>query len=813
MVVVKQCKLALTTSAIMFRLNLKIALRNLWKYKGYTAINILGLAIGLASCILIFIFVRFELSYDQKFENSDRIYRVVSSWKYADGNQFYSQGVPRPLAAALRNDFSQFEKVAAIQEESGTLKMDAQNGKAAVKVSKRVFYVEPSFFQIFDYQWLSGNPQQSLTAPNTVVLSEQTARTFFGDWKNAVGKRINFDNGIDLKVTGIIKDNPSNSSFPLNILISYSSYTDKNSKSWNSVSSSSECYVSLKPGATVAQLDLQMKQFIKKYYVENSVGKEIHYFQPLSDIHHNENYGNFKNQLTPYKQLIGLSVIGLFLLLTACINFINLATAQAVSRSKEVGVRKVMGSRRKQLIWQFLSETLLITVIALLLACVLVEISLPAMASLFDADTTFSLFGHPIIFVFLLIMILVVSFLAGLYPALVMSRFSPALAIKNKVSAANAGGVGLRKALVVVQFAITAILIVSTLVVMKQMSYIRDKSMGYDTKAIAMIEMPQDSLSLLKFATLAAQLSKVPGIKAMSFNSAAPTASNNNETSFSYNSAKNADFQLNIKLVDDQYFETFGLKLIAGKILAKSDTIKEIVVNETFLKKLNVKNPNEALGKMVTLWGTKVPIVGVIKDFNNFSLHETIAPIALFSRKKNFGNLAIRLEKGELVNTMKTIESTFNGVFPNSVYSASFLADEIEGYYHTEQVMGVLFRVFAGVVIFISFIGLFGMISFVATQRTKEIAIRKVLGASNFELVKMLNSSFMWMVLVANLLAWPIAYVLVNKWLGGFHYRIELSFWPFLTAAAVSMFITLATVSLRSYRAAKANTIDALKYE
>ncbi|RZL45093.1 MAG: FtsX-like permease family protein [Pedobacter sp.] len=796
----------------MFKLNLKIALRNLWKYKGYTAINVFGLSIGLASCILIFIFVRYQTSFDKDYENADRIYRVVSEWKYADGNDFQSAGVPLPLAPAMRNDFSQFEKVAAIQQSGGILKVKAQAGKAEVKDSENVYYAEPSFFEIFDYKWLSGNANQSLSTPNTVVLSEKMAKKYFGEWQKALGNSINFNTKQDFKITGVIKDNPQNSSFPLGIIFSYASYNSRNLKSWNSVSSSSECFVLLKTGTTVADLDKPLQQFIKKYYVEKGPGKETHHFQALSDIHHNEDYGNFANQNTPYKQIIGLAIIGLFLLLTACINFVNLATAQAISRSKEVGVRKVMGSRRKQLIWQFLSETGLITIIALLLACVLAELTLPKMENLFGGDVSFSLFGHPIIFVFLLGLLVLVSFLAGLYPALIMSGFSPALAIKNKV-AANAGGVGLRKTLVVVQFAITAILIVSTLVVIKQMSFIRDKSLGFDTEAIAMVNLPSDSLSQLKFNGFKERLLGINGIKSISFNAGAPSSGNNNETSFTYNSSKSADFQANVKTADDEYFKTFGLKLVAGRALSKSDTTKEFVVNETLLKKLNVKNPQDAIGKIMRIWGSSGPIVGVVKDFNNYSLHEAIAPIAIFSRKKNYENVAIKLEKAQMLTALKQVESTFNTTFPDYVYENNFFDESLKGYYETEQIMGTLFKVFAGVVIFISFIGLFGLISFVATQRTKEIAIRKVLGASNFELVKMLNSSFLWMVLIANLLAWPIAYIFVSNWLSTFQYRAELSIWPFVIAMITSIGITIITVSLRSYRAASANTIDALKYE
>ncbi|WP_113653717.1 ABC transporter permease [Pedobacter namyangjuensis] len=796
----------------MFKLNLKIALRNLWKYKGYTAINIFGLSVGLASCILIFIFVRYQLSFDKDYANDDRIYRVVSSWEYADGNQFKSSGVPLPLAPAMRNDFSQFEKVSAIQQSGGIVKVKAQAGKAEVKNSEDIYYAEPSFFEIFNYSWLSGNPIQSLSSPNTVVLSEKMAKKYFGDWRNAIGNSINFDAEKDFKVTGVIKDNPQNSSFPLGIIFSYASYSSRNMKSWGSVSSSSECFVLLKKGVTSADLDKPLQQFIRKYYVEKGPGKENHHFQPLNDIHHNEDYGNFSNQITPYKQIIGLAIIGLFLLLTACINFINLATAQAISRSKEVGVRKVMGSRRKQLIWQFLSETALITIISLLLACVFAELTLPKMENLFGGDVSFSLFGHPIIFVFLFGLLVLVSFLAGLYPALIMSGFSPALAIKNKV-AANAGGVGLRKTLVVVQFAITAILIVSTLVVMKQMSFIRDKSLGFDTDAIAMIGLPADSASLLKHNGFKERLLAIDGVKSVSFNGGAPSSGNNNETSFTYNSSKSADFQVNVKTADDAYFKTFGLTLIAGKALSKSDTTKEFVVNETLLKKLNVKNPEEAIGKIMRIWGASGPIVGVVKDFNNYSLHEAIAPIAIFSRKTNNTRVALKLDKKEMAATLKDVEGAFNASFPDYVYENRFFDESLQGYYETERIMGALFKVFAGVVIFISFIGLFGLISFVATQRTKEIAIRKVLGASNFELVKMLNSSFMWMVLIANVVAWPVAYILISKWLTGFQYRIELSVWPFLIAMFISIIITLITVTLRSYKAARANTIDALKYE
>ena len=796
----------------MFRLNLKIALRNLWKYKGYTFINIAGLAIGLAACLLIFIFLRYQTSFDKGYQNEDRVYRVVSSWTYPEG-EFYSKGVPRPLAAAVRNDFHQMEKVAAIQEASGIIKVKASGGKPEIKETSRIYYTEPQFFDIIKVNWLDGEPHQALSAPNTVVLSRKLADKYFGQWKNAVGKSINFDNKTDFKVTGVIEDFPDNSSFPVGVVVSYLTYKDESLTSWESVSSSSECYVLLKKGIDAASLEAPMQKFIAKYYDKTNVGKEHHIFQPLTEIHYNEVYSNFAYKIMPKGQIIGLIVIGVFLLLTACINFINLATAQAISRSKEVGIRKVMGSLRKQLIWQFLSETTLITTIALLIACVLTELALPGMRNLFSGEINFSLFGHPVIFIFMIALILIVSFLAGFYPAMIISGFSPALAIKNKISAANVGALGLRKALVVIQFAITAVLIIGTLVVVNQMQFMRNQSLGFDTNAIALVDVPSDSLSQLKFGLLKDKISKIAGVKSVSYCSAAPSSGNNNTSSFKYNSTKDENFQLNVKAADEDYTKTFSLKLIAGRTLSKSDTIKEFVVNETLLKKLNITNPNDILGKYIRTQGHQAPVVGVVKDFNNFSLHDKIEPTAIFSVIWAYNTIAIKLDPREMLSAMKAIEKEWNNTLPEYVYKADFMDNQISSFYETERVMGVLFKLFAGVVIFISFIGLFGLISFIATQRTKEIAIRKVLGASTIELIKMLNSSFLWMVLIANLIAWPVAYIFASKWLDGFAYRIPLSIWPFVLAMCISILITLITVSLRSYRAAHTNPIDALKYE
>ncbi|GGI23533.1 ABC transporter permease [Pedobacter mendelii] len=752
------------------------------------------------------------MSFDEGFKNENRIYRVVSSWAYNDGNQFFSQGVPLPLTPAMRNDFSPYiEKISAIENSVGLIKINNVAGKEQLKAIENVFYVEPDFFEIFNYNWLSGN-YASLKNPNSVVLSKEMAEKFFGNWKNALGKNINYEGNLNYTVTGIIDDVAENNSVPLKIMLSYKSFKDRNLEKWGSVGSNSESYFKLKPNVNIETLNGPLKSFLKKYYTEKAPGKEGHIFQPLSDIHYNDKFGNFSGRIMPIKQLYGLGVIGFFLIITASINFINLATAQAISRSKEVGVRKVMGSQRSQLVTQFLTETLTIVLISVLIGSVLTEIALPGMQSLFDAKISFSIFQHPIILVFMLLLVVFVSLLAGFYPAIVMSGFNPALAIKNKISA-NTGGLGLRKILVVVQFTITVTLIIGTLVILQQMKYIREQPLGFNPTAIAMVDLLNDSLKTQRFATFKTQLKQVPGIKEVSFCRTAPSSQNNNGSTFSYNGGKDADFQVNTKNADEDYLKTFDLKLVAGRNLVKSDTTNEYMVNETLLKKLNIRNPNEAIGKMISMGDMKAPIVGVIQDFKNKSLHETIDPILIGSLKPRYFYAAIKLNSKQITGTMKVVEEIWQNTFPESVYNQSFLDDQINAYYQGEKIMGTLFKVFAGVIIFISFIGLFGLISFVATQRTKEVAIRKVLGASTIELVKMLNGSFLVMVFIANLVAWPLAYLFVSKWLNGFAYRIEISIWPFALAMLISMAITLITVSIRSYKAAVANTIDALKYE
>jgi len=794
----------------MFRLNLKIAWRNLWKNKGYTLINILGLSIGMASCILIFIFIRFQLSFDEGYKNADRIYRVVTDWKYKAFDDF-SAGVPIPFAAAARNEIAGIEKIGAIAKWGDVVHVKDNMGREILKSHEDLYFAEPDFFEVINIKWKYSKASEALKSPNSVTLSEAMAIKYFGSIQNAIGKSITVGTKIHLSVTGVFQDMPQNSSFPIKIVIAYQSlfnyYTSRNC--WDCINSSLSSYVLLKKGLNKSDLDGAMARFNKKYYEDKKIeGNQVNRLQALKEIHFDERYDNFANSTIAKGQIYGLAIIGLFLICTACINFINLNTAQAVNRSKEVGVRKVMGGKRKQLIIQFLTETVVLVLISLLIACIISELAIPAMQNLFKNQISFSLFGHPVIFLFMLLLVVFVGFLAGFYPAMIISGFNPALAIKNKV-ALNNNSLSLRKILVIVQFTITVILIITTIVIVNQMDYLQQKPLGFNSVAVVMVGVPsQDKHNIFKERVL-----KIPGVQLLSYCQSPPLSQDINSTNFTFNGTKNKDFEIRTCKADENYFKLFNLKIIAGKVFMKSDTANGYVVNETFLKKVGIMNPEDALGKMINATGINIPIVGVVKDYNDKSLKEEISGLAISADRNQYWQAAIKLEGKQLLSSMNQIEALWNSTFPDNIYHAEFVDDRIKGYYESEHIMGVLFKVFACVIIFISFIGLFGLISFVAMQRTREVAIRKVLGASTLQLVKMLNGSFLLMVFIANMVAWPMAYLFVSKWLSGFAYRIDISLWPFAMAMFISMLITLITVSFRSYKAANANTIDALKYE
>jgi putative ABC transport system permease protein len=808
----------------MIRNYIKTAWRNLLRNKSYAAINIIGLAIGIASCMLIFLIIQFESSFDKFHSKKDHIYRVLTVFNNPDGVH-PSSGTPLPIAEGLRIDFPQLKEVAAILRNDGSHYSIGNSSKGeAIKKFKEndAYYAEPQFFNIFDFGWLAGDKKTALSEPNTVVLTQDEAEKFFGNWHDAIGKIIRYENKTDLKVTGILKNTPANTDFPLKLVVSYATMTTKggdfygNRQDWVSTFGDHNCYVVLPDNISAAQFDKNLKAFVKKHKPADYV-KDGFQLQALADMHYNTDVSVYSYHPFSKQLLNAISLIGLFLLIIACVNFINLATAQAVNRSKEVGIRKVLGSNRNQLVMQFISETLIITLFAVVLAVALAEIALPMLNKLLEIKLTNAFIIDPVLLSFLLGIIISVTLLSGLYPAMVLSGFNPISALKNKIVAGRTSGISLRRALVVFQFCIAQVLVIGTLVIIHQMSYFKNKSLGFDKDAILTVPFPGDSLSKSKLSTLRDQLLSQPGIKDVSYSFASPSDDNGWGSDFKYNnSPKQTNFSAQLKWADAEYFNLYKLQFIAGQPYSKGDTIHGYVVNETLIKKLGILDPREAIGKYIKLWDDKkkyAPITGVVKDFNIGSLKNPIQPVLMSSWKNVYQKINIKVQPQNITQTLASIEKLWNNTFPDGMYEYQFLDEKIASFYKSEDQLSQLYKIFAGIAIFISCLGLYGLVSFMAVQRTKEVGIRKTLGASVASIVYLFSKEFTLLIIIAFAFSAPIGWYFMNKWLQDFTYHIPLGPGIFLLAIIASVAIAWITVGYKAIMAALANPVKSLRSE
>jgi predicted permease len=797
---------------------LKTALRSLIRNKSFTFINVIGLTIGIASCILIYSLISSEQSYDNFHKDSDRIYRVVSEIKNNDGVR-YTPGVPFPVAGALRIDFPDLEKVASILSADGLISVeDNKKNEKKFKEENSIYYAEPEFFEIFNFPWIIGN-KNTLNRPNSAVLSQAYAEKYFGDWKNAVGKNIKLDNKYIYKVEGIIKNVPANTDFPLQVVISYTSLKEtdvhRNLDNWTSIQSNAYTFVKLPGGLSSAGFNEELKVFNAKHKPAEYLNQGL-ILQPLSTIHFDERFGNYNYRVFSHELIIALSLIAVFLLLIACINFINLATAQAVNRSREVGVRKVLGGNRRQLSTQFLTETAVITFLAITLAYAIAEFVLPHLNNFLETSAGLSFFGDSNIIVFVFSIAVVVTFLSGFYPALVLSGFSPINVLKSKIISRSGKGINLRRALVIFQFIIAQVLIVGTLIVISQMDYFRNASLGFNKDSVLLVPVPSDSLSTLKIDALKNRLLHQPGITDVSFSTFTPADDSRWGSDFQFdNSPERSTFGAELKWADADYFKTYDIRLATGKFYSESDTVREFVVNETFVKKLGIKNPEDILGKELNFWdGFHVaPIIGVVKDFHQSSFHQAQRPVVLSTWKEVYQLLNIKLRTKQFQETITGINEIWSNTYPENLFEYQFLDEKIEGFYQKEQQLSVLYKIFAAIAIFISCLGLYGLVSFMAVQRTKEVGIRKVLGASASDIIYLFSKEFTILIGIAFVIAAPISYLIMQNWLEDFAFRIEISIWLFLLAIASSLIFAWITVGYHSIKAATANPVESLRYE
>lgn len=794
------------------------AFRRNWNY---SIINVIGLTLSLSCCLLLFVVIRYELSFDQHHQNADRTYRMLRHFtKPEDG---YNVGMPLPVVAAMRNDFPELkQQVTLINDMRNPVMATAD---VRVKGNVRRFqeeqgvaaFAEPEYFRLFDYEWVSGNPATALNRPGTVVISDEIAQKYFGD-AEPMGKTIRVDNKMDFLVTGVVQNPPVTTSVPFKMLFSLASLkqfgANTNWDDWGSSYSGTQLYLTLPKTVTAAAMQQKLVPFLLKYVGEEGARDQKYELQPLMEIHYNTEMSNYAERSISKQMIWAMALIGLFLLITACVNFVNLATAQAIRRSKEVGVRKVLGSSRMQLVRQFLGETGFLTGVAVLLALLTASLSLSSVAELLNVKIPTNLFADPLVLVFLILLAGFTTVLAGFYPALVLSGYQPVLALKGKMKGMGSGQLTLRRSLIILQFTISQTLIIGTVIVYNQMDYFRNADLGFRKESVVMIPIPEKNPGQLE--SLKAKLTGLPGIESMSFGISSPSARGNWWTGFRYeNREKEEEYSIVMRPADTSYIHTYGLKLLAGRINRPADTMREAVVNERFVAKLGFRQPSEILNKTILLNGRRLPIVGVVKNFNTFSLHDETEPCVLTTHRNMYGNLGIRVtgNPAQVSQTLKEVETAWTATFPEFLFKYEYLDKTIANFYASEERQYALFRLLAGIAIFIGCLGLYGVVAFMAESRTKEVGIRKALGASTAHIFGLFSFQFLKLVLVALVLAAPIAWYFTDKWLQDFAYKIDIQWWMFAVAGLMAGVIALVTVSFQSIRAALMNPVTSLRSE
>jgi len=796
----------------------RIALRNLWNNKVFSAINVFGLAIGLAVCLLIALFVTDELSYDKYNEKADRIYRINADF-LVNGSAFKDKTVPAQLGATLVRDYPQIETATRLYGMDDIL---VKKGNETLIEHHSVF-ADSSVFDVFTLPLISGNPKTALSVPQTMVVSETIAKKYFGSTDAAMGKSMEVDNINTYTITGVLKDMPANSHFHMNFIRALVGNPDSYDTNW--MSDNFMTYVVVKPGVTKQMLETYLKQVTKKYMesslirlvgsgisdLERKGGHFTYNAIPVTQIHLYSDLPNELEAAGSIQSVYSFIVIAIIILLIACVNFMNLSTARSAGRAKEVGVRKVLGSQRSNLISQFLTESILTSLMAMVLAIGIAGLLLPYLNDLAGKQLHFE---DNRMLLLLVIAALVVGVLAGSYPAFFLSSFEPVKVLKGKIATGLKGG-WLRNSLVVFQFATAIILIVGTLVIYNQLTYIRNKKLGYNREQVLVIG---NTLSLWTQAkTFKNEVLQLPGVDAGSITGSLPTQTSLNTGIYSKDAGRSEGQVMGLTewMVDADYIPTFGMQLAAGRNFSPdmpTDTSQAVILNETAVRLLGFTG--DPLSKVLYAGNKALHVIGVVKDFNAGSLRSTIPP-AVLRLAESRQNIAFRVSTKDMPATIKQIESIYHRMdrMAGQPFTYSFLDDNFNRLYNSEQRTGKLFLSFTFFAILIACLGLFGLVTYAAEQRTKEIGIRKVLGATVTGIVTLLSKDFLKLVGIAFVIAAPVAWFVMNRWLQDFAYRITISWWIFALAALFAIAVTLVTVGFQTVKAALMNPIRSLKSE
>lgn len=819
----------------MFRNYFITALRNFRRNAVFSAINVIGLAIGISAALVIYLIVSYDFSFDKFEQDGDRIYRVVSDMKFPD-NDFKNSGVPLPFVPAVQKDLTGIESVmplSMLYQTDVHIDVPGNGTPGLFKKQKDIAYVDNQYFKMLSYEWLAGSPQNALTEPHTTVLTESRAKTYFpnDDVTKDIGKVITYDT-IKATITGIVKDLNKTTDFTFKEFISYATipstqFTDPGQ--WGSVSSSDQVFIKLNKNVSPASVNKQAQQLMNSKLDKNNL-PNILWLQPLADMHFNNDYGNFDQRLANKSTLYGLLAVAAILLLLGCINFVNLTTAQAVKRAKEIGIRKTMGSSKSQLIFQFLSETFLLTLTATILSILLVPWIIQLFADFIPPAISFNMLATAKVILFMAALVVVVSLLSGFYPSMVLSGYNPVQVLKNS----TAGGSGntrrlwIRKSLTVTQFVFAQTFIIAALIVGNQIQYVMHKDLGFKKDGIITFETPfamaefSDSAASAKAMqtrkVLLQQLRSLPGIENACIAGAPPATAGTSMQTMKFNDGKkDIETTVEIKYADNDFFKLYHMQLAAGRFLKTDDTLTEYVINESYAKFLGFKNAADAIGKRIQRNKDGTPIVGVVKDFYSQSLRSEIKPLVFASMPRMESELHVALKPettaGDWKNTIAKIEKDFKEIYPAEDFSCKFFDERIADFYENEQHTSTLLAWTTGLATIISCLGLLGLAIYTTNQRTKEIGIRKVLGATILQIVNLVSVDFLKLVVLAFVIAAPIAWWGVNKWLQDFAYHASISAWLFVAAGFLMIIVAVITLSFQTIRAARANPVNSLRAE
>jgi len=820
----------------MIRNYFKTALRSLLKQKVFTIINIVGLAIGISAAMVIYLVVTYDFGFDKTHPGGDRIYRVVSDFDFK-GQMGFNSGVPAPLGAELRAQVTGLEQVAPffIFDRDAHIRVPSSAATPLeLKKQNQIILTDDSYFKLIPYKWLAGSQEDALKRPYQVVLTAERAQLFFPElnFASVIGKQVIYNDSLTLTISGIVANPKQPTDFTFQDFISLSSadhnadlLSDYTNKNWNNTSDIDQLFIKIDEGASIKAVQKQINTVYQSHGKGKDGFKTQHLnLQPLSDLHFNTHYGNFNQRTANKKVLYSLLGVAVFLLLLGCINFINLTTAQSTLRAKEIGVRKTIGGTRKQLVSQFLTETFLLTGIATLLSAVLVFYLLKLFADFIPLGITYAMLLTPATGIFIIALVAAIALLSGLYPALVMSAYQPVQVIKNQRAVSGKGNTHfLRQGLTVAQFVIAQIFVMATLLVSNQIYYLLHKDLGFNKDAKIYFRTSYRQINTNKQDLLVDKLRAIPQISMVSLGTDPPSSRGTMSTHMTYKEGKkDIESIVYLKFGDENYFKLYDLKLLAGRSPQQRDTLKGIVINQTFSNELGFRTPAQAVGKMLNSndTGKPVEIIGVVKDFHQLSLHAPIMPLALGYGDSPYRKMVVHIALGKQMQgnrnwaeAIAKIEKAWKEVYPEEDFDYTFLDESVASYYENEQNTGKLLNWATGLSVFISCMGLLGLAIHTTNQRTKEIGIRKVMGATIAQIVSILSIDFVKLIIWAFVIAVPIAWYGLNQWLQNFAYHTSISFWLFAGTIISTVLIALLSMSTQTLKAAMANPVKSLRSE